>query len=79
MDIRSDKQKGLSYAQISRKYHIDSRTAKKNSESESRPVYRLTEPKPSKLDEYKQQIGSMAGGCAVQRGADIGKALRAGV
>lgn len=56
MDIRSDKQKGLSYAQISRKYHIDSRTAKKYSESESRPVYRLTEPKPSKLDEYKQQI-----------------------
>lgn len=56
MDIRSDKQKGLSYAQISRKYHIDSRTAKKYSESESRPMYRLTEPKPSKLDEYKQQI-----------------------
>lgn len=56
MDIRSDKQKGLSYAEISRKYHIDPRTAKKYARSETRPVYSLTEPKASKLDPYKEQI-----------------------
>lgn len=56
MDIRSDRQKGMSYAEISRKYHIDPRTAKKYAESDTRPVYSLTEPKPSKLDPYKEQI-----------------------
>lgn len=56
MNIRSDRQKGMSYAQISRKYHIDPRTAKKYAESDTRPVYSLTEPKPSKLDPYKEQI-----------------------
>ena len=29
MEIRSEKKKGLSYAEIGRKHHIDSRTAKK--------------------------------------------------
>lgn len=56
MDIRSDRQKGMSYAEISRKYHIDPRTAKKYAESDTRPVYSLTEPKASKLDPYKEQI-----------------------
>lgn len=56
MNIRSDRKKGLSYAEISRKYNIDPRTAKKYSEAESKPVYELTEPKPSKLDPYKHQI-----------------------
>lgn len=56
MDIRSDRQKGMSYAEISRKYHIDPRTAKKYAESDTRPVYSLTDPKPSKLDPYKEQI-----------------------
>ena len=35
MEIRSDRQKGLSYADIARKYHIGPRTAKKYAESES--------------------------------------------
>ncbi len=56
MNIRSDRKKGLSYAEISRKYNIDPSTAKKYSEAESKPVYELTEPKPSKLDPYKHQI-----------------------
>ena len=56
MDIRSDRQKGMSYTEIARKYHIDPRTAKKYAESDTRPVYSLTESKPSKLDPYKEQI-----------------------
>ena len=56
MGIRSDRQKGLSYAEISRKYHIDPRTAKKYAHSETRPVYKLTGPKSSKLDPYKERI-----------------------
>ncbi|AVQ95251.1 IS21 family transposase [Ethanoligenens harbinense] len=56
MDIRSDRQKGLSYTEIARKYNIDPRTAKKYAESEARPVYSLSATKPSKLDPYKEQI-----------------------
>jgi transposase len=56
MDIRSDRQKGLSYTEIARKYNIDPRTAKKYAESETRPVYSLSSTKPSKLDPYKEQI-----------------------
>jgi len=56
MEIRSDKQKGLSYTELGRKYNIDRRTAKKYAESDSRPEYVLTGPKPSKLDPYKPQI-----------------------
>lgn len=41
---------------MSRKYNIDPRTAKKYAESESKPVYELSGPKPSKLDPYKHQI-----------------------
>ena len=56
MEIRSDRQKGLSYTEIARKHHIDPRTAKKYAESETRPVYSLSAAKPSKLDPYKDQI-----------------------
>lgn len=56
MEIRSDRQKGMSFAEIARKYHLDPRTAKKYALSETKPVYKLTEPRPSKLDQYKQQI-----------------------
>ena len=54
MDIRSDRLKGMSYTEIGRKYHIDPRTAKKYAESDTRPEYVLSEPKPSKLDPYKR-------------------------
>lgn len=50
MDIRSDHQKGLNYTELGRKYHIDPRTAKRYAESDTKPVYSLTEPKSSKLD-----------------------------
>ena len=56
MDIRSDRLKGMSYTAISRKYHIDPRTAKKYAESDTRPKYVLSEAKASKLDPYKEQI-----------------------
>ena len=56
MDIRSDRQKGMSYTELARKYHLDPRTAKKYAQSESRPVYNLSASKPSKLDPYKEQI-----------------------
>ncbi|MFT9078282.1 hypothetical protein [Ethanoligenens sp.] len=56
MDIRSDRQKGLSYTEIARKYNIDPRTAEKYAQNETRPVYSLSAVKPSKLDPYKKQI-----------------------
>ena len=56
MDIRSDRQKGLSYVELGKKYHIDQRTAKRYAESLQRPEYTLTGPKPTKLDKYKQLI-----------------------
>ena len=56
MELKSDRQKGLSYKEIGRKYNIDRRTAKKYAQSDSRPEYVLTEAKPSKLDPYKVQI-----------------------
>ena len=56
MEIRNDRKKGLSYTEIARKYHMDPRTAKKYAESDIKPIYKLTGPKPSKLDSYKHQI-----------------------
>lgn len=56
MDIRNDRSKGMSYTELARKYNMDPRTAKKYAQSDSRPVYELTGPKPSKLDPYKHQI-----------------------
>jgi len=56
MEIRVDRQKGMSYTEIARRYNIDPRTAKKYAESETRPAYVLSEQKPSKLDPYKEQI-----------------------
>ena len=56
MDIRSDRQKGLSYVELGKKYHMDPRTAKRYAESPQKPEYTLTGPKPTKLDVYKQQI-----------------------
>jgi transposase len=56
MDIRSDRQKGLSYKEIGKKYNIDQRTAKRYAESETKPAYQLCGPKPTKLDTYKRQI-----------------------
>ena len=56
MEIRNDRLKGMSYAEIGRKHHIDPRTAKKYAESSTRPEYVLSEPKPSKLDPYKEMI-----------------------
>jgi transposase len=56
MDIRSDYKKGMSYKEIGNKHNIDWRTAKKYAKSDHKPSYELTEPKPSKLDPYKETI-----------------------
>ena len=56
MEIRNERKKGLSYTEIARKHHIDPRTAKKYAQSDVKPVYTLTSPKPSKLDPYKHLI-----------------------
>lgn len=56
MEIRNERKKGLSYTEIARKHHIDPRTAKKYANSDTKPVYTLTAPKPSKLDPYKHLI-----------------------
>ena len=59
MEIRSEKKKGLSYAEIGRKHHIDPRTAKKYAESEEVPKYTLKQKRPSKLDPYKDYIDAL--------------------
>jgi len=59
MEIRSERKKGLSYKAIAEKHGIDWRTAKKYSESDEKPVYRLKEPKRSKLDKFKPKIDLM--------------------
>ena len=56
MGSRNDRLKGLSYTELSKKYHIDPRTAKRYAESPHRPEYTLSASKPTKLDEYKQQV-----------------------
>jgi len=56
MEIRSDRQKGMNYTELGRKYNVDPRTAKRYAKSPQRPEYALTGPKPTKLDDYKQQI-----------------------
>ena len=56
MDIRSDRQKGLSYTELGKKYHMDPRTAKRYADSPQKPEYTLTGPKPTKLDPYKHKI-----------------------
>ena len=56
MEIRSEKQKGLTYTEIGRKHHIDPRTAKKYAESDSVPRYATRKKRPSKLDPHKDFI-----------------------
>ena len=56
MDIRADYKKGLSYSEIGLKHNIDWRTAKKYAHSDHKPKYELKEPKPSMLDDWKEQI-----------------------
>ena len=55
MDIRSDRQKGMSYVEPGKKYHMDPRTAKRYAQSPQKPEYTLTQPKPAKPDACKQQ------------------------
>ena len=56
MDIRSDFQKRLSYVELGKKYHMDPGTAKRYAQSPEKPEYTLSEPKPTKMDPYKQIV-----------------------
>ena len=56
MDIRSDRQKGLSYTELGKKNHMDPRTAKRYAESPERPEYTLSAPKPTKMDQFKPMV-----------------------
>ena len=56
IEIRNDYTKGLSYTEIAKKYHIYPRTDKNYALSETKPFYSLKNPKPLKLDSYKNQI-----------------------
>ena len=56
MDIGRDRQKGLSYTELGKKYHMDPRTAKRYADSPQKPEYTLTGAKPTKLDPYKHKI-----------------------
>ncbi len=56
MDIQSDRQKGLSYVELGKKYHMDQRTAKRYAESPEKPKYTLSEPKPTKMDPFKPVV-----------------------
>ncbi|MBU5425334.1 IS21 family transposase [Tissierella pigra] len=59
MDIRNDYLKGLSISEISRKYNINWRTAKKYAAAIETPKYTLTKDKPSKLDDFKPMIDEL--------------------
>ena len=52
--FESDRQKGLSYVKLGRKYQMALRTAKRYAESPQKLEYTLREPKPTKMDPYKQ-------------------------
>ncbi|WP_204791380.1 hypothetical protein [Oscillibacter sp. CU971] len=56
MHIRSERQKGLNYVELGRKYHMDPRTAKRYAELPQKPEYTLSEPKPTKMAPYKQIV-----------------------
>ncbi len=38
------------------KYHMNPRTTKRYAESPQKPEYTLSEPKPTKMDSYKQIV-----------------------
>ena len=56
MEIRSDRQKGMSYVELGKKYHIDPRTAKRYAESPQKPEYTLSEPKRTKMDPKADRV-----------------------
>ncbi len=51
MEIRNDRQKGLSYTELGKKYHMDPRTAKRYAESPQKPEYTLILNPDKKLKE----------------------------
>lgn len=59
LNIRSDRNKGISYSEIARKYGIDRRTAKKYCESPVKPLYRYDSPKKKKIDGYAPYIDEL--------------------
>ncbi len=56
MDIRSDRNKGLSYVELGEKYNIDRRTAKKYCESDIKPKYQYKRPKRKFMEDYADYV-----------------------
>ena len=56
--LQNEKKKGLSTSEIARQNGINWRTAKKYSESISKPKY-VREQRKSKIDDYKSMIDSL--------------------
>ena len=52
MDIRSDRQKGLSYVGLGRKYHMDPRMAKRYAQSPRKIVLARSEEHTSELQSH---------------------------
>lgn len=59
VSIRSDRNKGLSYVELSKKYNVDRRTAKKYAENIEKPKYTLKNKKIKKLDKYEYFIDEL--------------------
>ena len=64
MDIRNDRQKGLNYTEIGKKYHLDPRTAKRYAVSETKPAYQLSGQKNQserikQIQRYNQALRSL--------------------
>lgn len=56
MNIRADYNKGMNYTELSKKYGIDPRTAKKYAKSSNKPNYPKNTSRTSKIDPFKELI-----------------------
>ena len=56
MNIRSDRNKGMSFSDIGRKYNIDRRTVKKYCESDTKPKYTYKKPRHKIIEDYADYV-----------------------
>lgn len=59
MNIRSDRNKGMSYSDIGRKYNIDRRTAKKYCDSDEKPKYTYQRPRHKIMEDYADYVAEL--------------------
>ena len=73
MDIRIDRQKGLNYVELGKKYHMDPRTAKRYAQSPQKPEY-TESAKTNEDGPIQAACGRVVGGGTVLSNTDFGKA-----